>query len=78
MHPSFKINFRYDVALIKLASAALVDSSPERESLAALGAIAGTAAVCCDVAAPVTTGDKLLRNVLENVTLTGRQLKNAS
>ena len=41
------------------------------ESLAALGAIVGTAAVRCDVAAPVTTGAKLLRNGLENVTFTG-------
>jgi hypothetical protein len=46
----------------------------ERESLAAPGAIAGTAAVRCDVAAPVTTDAKLLRNGLENVTITWRQL----
>jgi len=45
---------------------------PEIESLAAPGAIAGTVAVRCDVAAPVTTGAKLLRNGHENVTLTGR------
>jgi len=36
----------------------------ERESLAAPGAFAGTAAVRCDVAAPVITGAKLLRNGL--------------
>ena len=45
-----------------------------RESLAALGAIAGTAAIQCDVAAPATTRAKLLRNGLENVTFAGRQL----
>jgi len=44
----------------------------ERESLAAPGAFAGTAAVRCDVAAPAITGAKLLRNGLENVTFTGR------
>ena len=44
--------------------------SPERASQAAPGAIAGTAAVHCDVAAPAITGAKLLRNGLENVTLT--------
>ena len=32
-----------------------------RESLAALGAFAGTAAVRCDVAAPAITGAQLLR-----------------
>ena len=48
---------------------AKVDS---RESLAAPGAIAGMAAVRCDVAAPVITGAELLRNGLENVTITGR------
>ena len=46
----------------------------ERESLAAPGAIAGTAAVRCDVAAPAITEAKLLRNGPENVTFTGRQL----
>jgi hypothetical protein len=46
----------------------------EKESLAAPVAIAGTAAVRCDVAAPTITGAKLRRNGLENVTLTGRQL----
>jgi len=43
-------------------------------SLAGPGAFAGTAAVRCDVAAPAITGAKLLRNGLENVTFTGRQL----
>ena len=46
----------------------------KREILAAPGAIAGTAAVRCDVAAPAITGAKLLRNDLEHVTFTGRQL----
>ena len=46
----------------------------ERESLAAPGAFAGTAAVRCDVSAPAITGAKLLRNGLESVTFTGRQL----
>ena len=36
------------------------------ESLAALGAFTGTAAVRCDAAAPATNGAKLLRNGLEN------------
>ena len=43
-----------------------------------LGTFAGTAAVRCDVAAPAITGAKLLRNGLENVTFTGRQLETAS
>ena len=43
-----------------------------RESLAAPGAFAGTAAVRCDVAASAITGAKLLRNGLENVIFTGR------
>ena len=43
----------------------------ERESLAAPGAFAGTAAVRCDVAAPTITGAKLLRNGLEHVSFTG-------
>ena len=46
----------------------------ERESLAAPGAIAGTAAVRCDVAAPAITEAKLLKNGPGNVTFTGRQL----
>ena len=46
----------------------------ERESLAVPDAIAGTAAVRCDVAAPAITGAKLLRNGLAHVTFTGRQL----
>ena len=37
------------------------------------GAFAGTAAVRCDVAAPGITG-ALIRNDLENVAYTGRQL----
>ena len=36
------------------------------------GAIAGTAAVRCDVAVPAITGAKLPRNGLENVTFNGR------
>jgi len=36
----------------------------ERESLAAPGAVAGTADVSSDVAAPAITGAKLLRNGL--------------
>jgi len=48
--------------------------SVERESLAAPGAFAGTAAVRCDVAAPTITRAKLLRHGVENVTFTGRQL----
>ena len=43
----------------------------KRESLATLGAFAGTAAVRCDVASPAITGAKPLRNGLENVTFTG-------
>ena len=46
----------------------------QRESLAAPGAFAGTAAARCDVPAPAITGAKLLINGLENVTFTGRQL----
>ena len=46
----------------------------EIESLAAPGAFSGTAAVRCDVAARTITGANLLRNGLENVTFTGRQL----
>jgi len=46
----------------------------ERESLAALGAFAETAAIRCDVAASAITGAKLLRIDLENVTSTERQL----
>ena len=51
----------------------LLDHELEGESLAAPGAFAGTAAVRCDVAAPATTGAKLLRNDLDNVTFTGRK-----
>ena len=50
----------------------------ERESLAALGAFAGTADVRCDVAAPAVTGAKLLRNGLEYVAFPGRQLETDS
>jgi hypothetical protein len=50
----------------------------ERESLAAPGAIAGTAAVRCYAAAPAITGATLLRGSLKNVTFTGRQLQTAS
>jgi len=50
----------------------------ERESLAVPDAIAGTAAVRCDVAVPAIAGAKLRRNGLANVTLTGRQLETAS
>ena len=49
-------------------------SGAERESLAAPGAIAGTTAVRCDVAAPAITGAKLPRNSLENVNFTGQLL----
>ena len=45
-----------------------------RESLAAPGAFAGTAAVRCDVAAPAITGATLLTIGLENVTFDRRQL----
>ena len=40
-------------------------SIAERESLAAPGAIAGTAAVRCDVAAPAITGATLLKTVFK-------------
>ena len=53
---------------------AWMGSSSDRETLAAPGAIAGTAAVRCDVAAPAITGAKLLRKILEHVTFTRRQL----
>ena len=46
----------------------------ERESLAAPGAFAGTAAVRYDVAAEAIGWANLLGNDLENVTFTGRQL----
>ena len=46
----------------------------ERESLAAPGAFAGTAAVRYDVAAEAIAWASLLGNNLENVTFTGRQL----
>ena len=39
-----------------------------KEKTGAPGAIARTAAVRCDVAAPAITGAKLLRNGLENAT----------
>ena len=63
----------YVVYELKLRGGAGVGAG-ERESLAAPGAFAGTAAVRFDVAAPAITGAKLLRNGLENVTFTGRQL----
>ena len=47
----------------------------ERESLAAPGAFAGTAAVRYDVAAEAIAWANLLGNDLENVTFTGRQLR---
>ena len=40
-------------------------AGPERESLAALGAIAGTAVALYDVAAPAITRAMLLRNGFE-------------
>ena len=56
----------------------LSHDSIDRESLAVPGAIVGTVAVRCDVAAPAIAVAKLLRNGLENVTFIGRQLKTAS
>ena len=46
----------------------------ERESLPAPNAFAGTASVRCDVAAPAILGAKLVKNGLENLTVTGRPL----
>ena len=51
-----------------------VGRAEERESLAAPGACAGTAAVRYDVAAEAIAWANLLGNDVENVTFTGRQL----
>jgi len=47
---------------------------PERESLAAPGAFAGTASVRYDVAVEAIAWANFLGNDLENVTFIGRQL----